>query len=64
MVKGRLIMALDFARRKGDTDHKIETYKKGGQWYICKTGPTYSNSYEVTEFDEEGLNWLESHEQN
>lgn len=61
MVKGQLIMAMDFQRRKG-VEHGTVTWRKGDQWYVGQYGPTYENTHKVTEFDAEGLQWLEKHE--
>lgn len=69
MVKGKLVMALDFGREKnglaaqssaalhGARSHKSED----GKWTVVKFGPTYSNSYQITDFDEAGLKWLQDH---
>lgn len=64
MIKGNLVMALDFGREKNAPEvHGVETHlHEGGKWSVVKWGPTYSNTYEVTEFDGAGLKWLEAHQ--
>ena len=58
-VKAQLKMALDFGRaraKKGEpARHEKYSYQQDGKWYVVHCGPTYSNTYEVTEYDEEAL---------
>lgn len=68
MIKGKLVMALDFGREKTGhaahspaAAHGAESRCVDGKWRVIKFGPTYSNTYEITEFDDVGLKWLEAH---
>lgn len=49
---------MDFAARKG-VKHEKYAYRVQGQWYVCHTGPKYTNVYRVTECDADGLALLE-----
>lgn len=63
MVKGELVMALDFAPRPGDSAHGQESYRDGaGQWYVMSYGPCYTNTHRVTKTDAAGDRWLLAHE--
>lgn len=62
MVKGTLVIALDFQTRK-DTPHIQYSYRHEGTWYVVKSGSKYSNTFRVTECDEAGLKWLLSVEE-
>jgi len=62
MIKGNLMMAADFAKKK-DVPHEQVSHRTGEQWYVVSRGPGYSNTYKVTEYDEEGLAWLQAHEE-
>ena len=56
-------MALDFARnRKAKGEHGMATWRNDGKWYVGRFGPGYSNTHEVTEFNEAGERWLLAHE--
>jgi len=54
--------AMDFRRKKGDTTHTVRSRKVGNIWYVDKCGPTYANCWRVTDYDAEGLIWLEAHQ--
>lgn len=53
MIKGHLIAALDYKKDKA-TKHERYTYRRGDTWYLVQTGPGYSNTTRITEFDNEG----------
>jgi hypothetical protein len=57
VVKGELVMAMDFASRKG-VKHEKYSYRINGAWYVCNTGPRYTNAYRVTEVDDSGFRYL------
>lgn len=61
MIRGNLIIAIDFSPRKG-VKHERYSYRKDGTWYVVSCGPKYSNTHKVKEYDEAGLAWLEKHE--
>jgi hypothetical protein len=53
ICKTTLVMALDFKKNK-KAKHETTTFKdKDGVWFIYKSGPGYSNTYKVIEFDAE-----------
>lgn len=57
VIKGQLILALDFeANKKKPAKPTKYTYRllPNETWYFVSSGPTYSNTYKITEFDEEG----------
>lgn len=67
MIKGRLEMALDFAkprRKKGEPPptHAKWSYLADGTWFVVQEGPGYRNVHEVTEYDDAGLAWLQANE--
>ena len=59
MIKGKLEMAMDFAKRK-DVPHEVFSVNTMGKWRVVKRGPKYCNIYTVTECDAEGERWLET----
>lgn len=54
MIKMSLVVALDF-ERDATRPHQAFSYTHDGQWYICERGPSYANTYRVTEYDDDGL---------
>ncbi len=62
MIKGTLIMALDFAARKGVVNETV-SYRRNDVWYVVRRGPKHSNTFRVTEFDEAGEKQLLAWEQ-
>ena len=61
MIKSQLHMALDSKHRKG-VPYELYTYRVGEQWFIVSTGPRHSNTFEVIEYDYEGLALLKRKE--
>lgn len=65
MIKGKLIMAVDFAKpkKKDKQEHGKCSALIKGTWFVCQFGPGYSNTYEVSDFDDDGLKWLKDHQE-
>lgn len=61
MIRSVLITAMDFAASK-IRKYETYTYRRGNTWFIVRSGPKYSNTFRVTEFDEHGKAELESRE--
>ena len=59
MLKGTLTFAID-GKGIGPKTHEIySTYDREREvWYLYKEGPSYSNRYQITEYDEKGLAFL------
>ena len=62
MIKTRGVLFLDGDFAKAQPTHEIYTARNGDGWMVFKVGPKYSNTYEVVEFDAEGLKVLQSKE--
>lgn len=61
MVKGNLVTALDWSKKKTDPRGQY-SYRVNQTWFVVEYGPGFSNSYLVTDHDDAGLRWLEEHE--
>lgn len=59
MVKGRSAMHLDGDFAGDFPSPERFTLKRDDEWTVIERGPRYVNSIEVTEFDAQGLAWLE-----
>jgi len=58
MMKGHMLLALGGNKlREGHTRYSV--YDPNNQcWYYYEEGPTYANTYQITEYDEAGLAYL------
>jgi hypothetical protein len=54
VIRGNLLAAMDWQPKQGEQSGQY-TYRQGNKWYIVQRGPGYSNTYEVTDHDEQGL---------
>ena len=61
MVKARAMMNLDGDFSKDFPTPQRFTQRMGDEWTVVERGPSYVNTYAVTEFDASGLAWLEKH---
>lgn len=59
MIKGIGVSLLDGSFQY--QPHKFSV-KIGGTWHVVLRGQRYVNTYEVMEYDEAGLAWLEKNE--
>lgn len=59
MARRRLTMALDFTAEKGATEHGRFSYRHNGNWYVVSWGPTYSNTYQITDLTADDVKALE-----
>jgi hypothetical protein len=62
MVKGNLTLALD-GRGIGPATRRKISVLVGAQWYVYDEGPSYSNAFAITEWDDAGLAWLKAHQE-
>lgn len=61
MIKGHGVMFLDGDYHREYPNHEVIAINDGARWTVVRRGPTYLNQYAVTEFDADGLVWLEAH---
>jgi hypothetical protein len=63
VIKGRGIMHLDGNFKKDHPEHTVHSRRdEKGTWFVTRAGPRYLNVYEVTEFDDVGLEQLQKME--
>jgi len=59
MIKGHGVMHLDGDFKKDFPEPIVRSSRdESGKWSVTKAGPRYVNVYEVTEYDEEGEQYL------
>lgn len=60
MIKTKGVLFLNGDFRKAQPTHDVYTVRDGDRWTLVRCGPRYSNTFEVVDFDAEGLRKLES----
>jgi hypothetical protein len=61
MIKARGTLFLDGDFSREHPKPEAVAFQSGDVWTVVKRGPSYSNTYEVQEYDAAGLAWLEQH---
>lgn len=62
MARGQLVLALRLAAGAKDKKHGQASYRKDGQWYLIRYGPTYRNVYRLTDVTPEESEQLQAME--
>lgn len=56
-IVGNLVSSLDYRADKA-VPHERYSWRDGKKWMVTKTGPGYSQTYEIASYDAEGEAWL------